>query len=269
MTRTKDFRSRAPVLATAVALPLAGLAGGCGDSKKEEPATARLDLTPGAPPPAARCGFDEIGSLGDAARSGRGSTTPPEAGAYTYSTTGRETTEDGGSATLANTTTAVVTPTRRAGGLTCFGSARRLSARTELAEVYLLRGEDIYLVALGVATPNLVETIEPRPAILALSGSTSSWTGEFRGDTSGSYQVEILGRRTFSIGGRKVKTVGLDSRATFTGETNGSQKRTTWIATDRALIVQETGSLELKLGGSVEQLGYSSRLKSLEPGGSG
>jgi hypothetical protein len=268
MTRTGDLRTRARVLATAVALPMVGVvAVGCGGgSKKDDPAPARLDLTPGAPPSAAQCGFD---SIGDAARDGSGSTTPPKAGAYSYSTTGRETTEDGGTAPLAQTTTAIVTPTRRTGGLTCFGSERRLSTRTELADVYLLRGEDIYLVGLGVATPNLVETIAPRPAILALSGSQSSWTGAFRGNTAGTYKVELLGRRTFRVGGKSVKTVGLDSRATFTGETTGSQKRTTWIATDQALIVQETGRFELKLGGSVERLAYSSRLESLEPGGAG
>ena len=153
------------------------------------------------------------------------------------------------------------------GGLTCFGVEHRHSPTTRTADVYVLRGEDIYIVAVGFTTPGYVQTVLPRPAILALSGTSTRWSGSFSGRTSGTYRVEIPGRRTMRVGGRSVKVVQLTSSATFRGELTGSQTTSTWLAADRSLIVEETGTSSLRFGGDEERLTYRNRLVSLTPRG--
>jgi hypothetical protein len=233
-----------------------GVLGGCGggDSTADDaPATQRIELSAAAAPSQELCGFGEL--RGPEAKGAPGND-PPAAGVYAYATAGKG---------LPQRTESTVTPSTKQGGITCFGSDHRYTKTTRTADVYLLRGEDIYIVADGFDTPHFVQSVKPRPAILALSGTQQEWRGTFAGATSGTYSVEIVGRRTFTIGGKRVKAVGLSSRATFRGETTGTQRRTTWLATGRALVVRETGSSVLHFGGDVERLSYSDRLLSLEP----
>jgi hypothetical protein len=221
-----------------------GMTAGCGgsdESSSEPPPSTRIELSAGAAPSAEQCGFAEL----KADATGEPRNSAPQPGVYEYAST--------------------VTPSTKRAGVTCFGSEHRYTDRVRTANVYILRGEDIYIVADGFDTPNFVQTVLPRPAILALSGTQEQWSGTFAGATSGTYSVEIVGRRAFTIGGRKVKTVGLSSRATFKGETEGSQQRETWLAVDRAIVVREKGTSVLRLGGDTERLSYTSTLKSLTP----
>ena len=256
------------VTALLSSLSLVGVATGCGGggSSSKQPATNALVLNPGSAPTASQCGFDQ---LRGSATSARGKTLPPAPGAYGYTTQGSESVpgQTGRLRPLPRTSDSLVTPVRRSGGLTCFGMEHRHSPSTRTANVYVLRGEDIYIVAVGFTTPSYVQTVLPRPAILALSGTSTRWSGSFSGRTSGTYQVEIAGRRTIRVGGRSVKVVQLASSATFTGELTGSQKTSTLLATDRSLIVQETGTSNLRFGGDEERLNYRDRLVSLTPGG--
>lgn len=245
------------------------VAGGCGggDDGSSEGAEA-LSVEAGSPPAVADCAFENPESLGSAP-AGAGRVSAPTAGTYRYATSGTETVPgEPRPKALPKETETVVTPTRRVRELTCFGSERRISERTRLPEAYVLRGEDVYITALGFDTPNLVRGIAPRPAVLALSGTQSSWSGQFAGRTSGTYSVEIIGRRTFKIGGRKVKAVGLSSEATYEGDATGSRRGETWLAQDGSLVIAESGESSIQVAGGTEKLRYERRLVSLDPEGS-
>lgn len=233
---------------------------GCGGSK-EPSASQALTLSSATPPTAQACGFNELGS--SSTSSNNGTASPPLPGTYRYATSGSLTTSGQGQTVFPRQTTAVATPSRRDGGLTCFGIEHRYAPNVDAVDVYLLRGGDIYIVAIGFNTPSDVETIRPRPAILALSATQTSWAGAFAGETTGSYSVTIVGRRPFEVGGRRVPAVGLLSRATYRGAASGTQTARTWLATDRsAMVVTEVGRSSLQYG---EQLTYRSTLLSAVP----
>jgi hypothetical protein len=128
-----------------------------------------------------------------------------------------------------------------------------------------VRGDSLYVVGVGVSTPNLVHRIRPRPAILGLSDTQTSWHGVFAGATSGRYDVEVLGRRRFEVAGETVTGLGLRMSATYHGDVEGRQRTDTWLASDRALVLAESGRSVLRLGGAEQRLDYRNRLLSLEP----
>lgn len=261
--------ARGRLLAAALAA-LSLVASGCGSSSSKPaqgpPASNGLALAQGSPPTEADCGFDQLGS---SARSATGSEQPPAAGVYSYETRGSDSIPGTGGKPreLPGVSTQLVTPPRRKGGLTCFASEQRLSPGTRIANVYVIRGGDIYIVAIGFNTANYVQRVLPRPAILALSGTSTKYSGRFGGDTSGRYRIEIVKRGKRKVGGKSVPAVLLSVHAAFTGEIEGTQNRNTWLATDKSLLLEESGESDLRFGGDVEKLGYTVKLRSLQPGG--
>jgi hypothetical protein len=249
--------------AVPLAASLLACAAGCGGSTHSSPPISdQLQLSSATPPPASGCGFDQIRA---SAAPARGRTAgAPAAGVYRYATSGTLSlaAQNRGASRLPATTEALATPVSRAGALECFGTEHRFGSGTSTVDVYLRRGGDVYAVALGFDTPNDVETVLPRPAILALSATATRWTGVFGGPTSGSYQFEILGRRAFRVGGRIVEAVGVSSSASYRGEVTGSRRATTWLSTDGSLIVAESGVITVDIGVAVDRLAYSLRLLS-------
>lgn len=237
------------------------LAAGCGGGSDDDapPPSKELELSATSPPTETDCGFTEAG-LDDG---GKTTLEPAAPGVYRYTTSGSASGDK-----LPATSTMTATPARKQGSIACIGTARKLSDRVTTGEVYLLRGEDIYAVALGASSPNLVETVRPRPAILAMSGTETSWTGEFSGPTTGTYTGEIIGRRSFRIDGRSVRAVGIESRANYRGEASGTRESEVWIQIDGSLVLQERTRSELRVGGTTEKLDYTVKLASLEPEGS-
>jgi hypothetical protein len=250
-----------PLVFTTGAITLASGCGGDDDAPAAE--STRLSLTAGSAPTAQQCGLSQLDAKDPAAR---GKTLePPEAGTYTYRTKGSETASNEGRTQLDPINDLFVTPPLKEGDLTCFGFEREFSPTTAVTNVYIQRGEDTYISAIGVATANYVTTIEPRPAILAVAGAGTRWSGEFSGTTSGTYEVEIFDRRPISVGGERVDAVGLDSHATYHGETEGSQDARTWLAADRPLILSERAQLVIKVGSATNRIEYESELTSLDP----
>lgn len=238
---------------------------GCGGDGGDAPAAEsnRLTLTAGDPPSVEQCGFSELGS--DESGSPAKTLPPPEPGTYKYETTGTESVPNEGTTKLGPVDEIVVTPDRTEGNLACFGFDRRYSPQTSISNVYIQRGEDTYITGVGLATSNYVTTIEPRPAILASAGSGTRWEGKFSGETSGGYEVEIIARKEISVGGESVEAVGLESRATYNGETEGSQIAETWLAVDRPLILADKGKLTIRVGSATNRIEYDSRLTSMTP----
>ena len=250
-----------PLVFTTGAITLT--AGGGGDDDAPAAESTRLTLTAGTAPTAEQCGRAELPAQDTAARAE--TLDPPGAGTYTYRTKGSETASNEGQSALDPINDLVVTPPLEDGDLTCFGFEREFSPTTAVTNVYIQRGEDTYISAIGVATANYATTIEPRPAILAVAGSGTRWSGEVTGATSGTYDVEIFDRRPVSVGGERVEAVGLASHATYHGETEGSQDARTWLATDRPLILSERAQLVIKVGSATNRIDYESELTSLDP----
>jgi hypothetical protein len=242
------------------------LAAGCGGGSDDDPdAPSGLRLSAGSAPSVEDCGFEDAKSLqGDG--SGGATPTAPSAGSYTYRSRGAETVPGEGVRNLPATVRLTVTPPRRSGKLTCVGFIREWSDRTTTYDVYVLRGEDVYVTAIGLDTPNSVQSARPRPAILALSGAGTTWKGSFGGDTRGSYEMEILRRGTLSIRGERVRAVQVSSSATYSGGTTGTRRATTWLGVDRPLILREDGDSSVRVGGGDERLRYTTTLNSLRPG---
>ena len=259
-----------PRSATALAVcAVAMIATGCGAAPGGTGAQSEdLPLSVEAPPTASACGFDDGVALREAAalRSGPAAATPLP-GAYRYATHGVTSDPDaaGGVRALPGRTTAVVTPARTAAGLRCFGRRHRLAPYTDAANVYVVRGQDVYVVGVGIATPHLVERVTPRPAILGASDTETRWSGAFRGPTSGTYAVEVLGRRRIRVGDRVVSAVGVRSTAIYRGQVTGEQVSRSWVTPGRSLVVAESARSALRIGGAEERLRYRSRLLSLLP----
>lgn len=242
-------------------------ATGCGGGSDDKPAPQQgLRLSAASAPSVADCAFEDAKSL-DRPASGGDPIEAPAPGTYSYETRGTEAVPGESRRPLPATTKVSVTPSRRSGGLSCVGFVRRWSDRTTTSEVYVLRGEDVYVTAIGLDTPNQVESVAPRPAILALSGSGTAWKGAFAGDTTGSYEMEIIGRRTVRVGGESVRAVGIETRARYSGDAAGSRRTTSWLALDRALVLSEEGDSSLRVGGGDEKLSYTTKLTSLEASG--
>jgi hypothetical protein len=248
-------------------------APGCGGGEAasdevEGPArTQQLTFEAGAAPADDRCGFEDLDSADAAAP--RKTLNPPRPGTYSYETEGTVALPDEARARLPDRTETVITPATTEGEVSCHGTEQRFSPRATLSNVVIQRGEDVYLTAIGFASSNYVTTVEPRPAVLASAASGTRWDGTFDGPTSGSYEVEVIGRKTFDVGGDQVEAVGLDSRATYHGDTEGSQARKTWLSVDRPLILSESGEFALEVGGGEDRLEYETTLTSLEPETSG
>lgn len=249
--------------ASLATLALATVAGACSESGPAAPAN-ELSLGPERPPSAADCGFSS--PLPTAAALGGGSRVPA-AGTYRYSVRGSEDLPDARPSELPATIETAITPTRRRGDLLCFGVDRPYSPRVGLANVYIRRGDDIYVTAIRLRTPNYVTTIKPRPAILAVPGAGERWRGTFRGATSGEYRTKLLGRRTLSVAGERVEAFGVQLRAQFSGASAGSQRTRTWLAMKRPLVLAEQGELTLRVGGATNRLRYGLRLRSRESDG--
>ena len=255
--------------ATLLALGLAAGAAGCGAAGPEARlGSTDIALSRSAPPSAGTCGFGDAAALREAAAT---ATVRPSAaplpGAYLYATRGSTSDPEVATGTrpLPSRSTAVVTPARTAAGLRCFGRRLSFERHTDTSNVYVVRGDDLYVVGVGVGTPHLVQRVLPRPAILGLSGHETRWAGAFRGRTSGTYDVEVLGRRSFRVGDRTVTAVGVASRATYRGEVEGEQTSRAWMTTGRSLVVAESGRSVLRIGGAEERLEYRNRLLSLQP----
>ena len=234
------------------------LVGGCGENGGEEPSAITLPKV--ETPSAAVC----ASTSGDAAeRSER----PPRPGTYTYETTGRRVLigETRRAFELPRRTQMIVSRARRVGGQSCFSTQRRLEKALGDTGTFVIRGSDIYLRTARFQAGGYIKTFRPNPAIVTLSGSELSWSGEFRGRTSGRYAVEVTGRKTFTVGGKRVRAVGIEARVSYADDIEGWERSTRWVSQDGNLLLAERVTQEREFGLDRLRLSYRARLMSLDP----
>jgi hypothetical protein len=158
-----------------------------------------------------------------------------------------------------------VAPSRRHGGLVCFTVQRRFSPEVANTSTYVIRGDSVYLVTLKIQALGESHLIHPDPPVLTVSDKGSSWSGRFGGSTAGSYKFSGLGKRTFRVGSRPLRAVGISSAVSYRGAVAGSQRSTTWVSLHHEVVVAESFRSRQRLGVSSLRLRSRSHLLSLDP----
>lgn len=238
------------------ALPVTG----CGESDPPSQ-TKKIVLPTPATPTAEQC------SLGDGGEASGKGERPPDPGTYEYRTTGSRSIEgDSDSATkLPATTQVIITDALRDGPRSCFVTQHRFESNLGDTGIFVVNGDDTLLRSAEFQVGADITEVLPDPPILMLSGSELEWSGSFRGATRGRYAAEIVGRKKFRIDGESVEAVGVETRVSYAGEIEGTERATRWLSTDTRLIVAENVTQERSFGLDRMRLEYRSRLKSLDP----
>lgn len=249
--------SKAAALAAIVLVTLALTACGGGDAPSQ---TAKIELETPKTPTAEQCGLD-----GGDSKSGKES--PPEPGAYDYTTTGTRSVvgESEPPTELPDTTQLIVTPAFQQGAQACFISQHRLEDNLGETGVFVISGDDMFVRSAEFQVGGDISEVTPDPPILALSGSELEWEGTFDGATRGRFAANIAGRKTFRIGGEKIEAVGVETRTSYAGEIEGLERATRWLDPETRLIIAEEVLQERTFGLDRLRLKYESKLKSLKP----
>lgn len=256
----RAWATAATVVAIAIAL---GGCGGGGSSGAGAGNGAVAIQVPGRPS-AADCGFDAKSSTAAAHPKTK---KPPAPGVYRYAVAGTQAVPGSGVrvSDLPARGDLFVAPSRRHRGLICFTVQRRFSPDVANTSTYVIRGNDVYLVGLLIQALGESQTIRPDPPVLSVSEKGSSWSGRFGGSTAGSYQFSGLGKRTFRVGSRPLRAVGISSVVSYSGDVAGSQRSTTWISLHHEVVVAEAFRSRQRLGVSSLRLRSRSQLLSLDP----
>lgn len=191
----------------------------------------------------------------------------PTAGIYRYSTTGSQVVPGAGLRVkdLPSYSELLVTPSRKVREVTCFRVQRRFAPDIANTSTYVVRGENVYLVGLLIQVLGESQEVRPNPPVLFASNSGSSWSGQFGGSTYGSYAFSALGKRTYQVGTKRVRAVGMSSSVSFQGEVRGTQAATAWISLDDNVVVAEKVKSRQDFGVSALHLHSRSHLISLQP----
>lgn len=234
--------------------------GACGGGSDKQSATKAITVPAPTTPTAAQCGQGSGSPSSDAER-------PPKPGTYAYTLKGQKTliSDQNRVFQLPAESTVIITPAQQSGDITCFTLQRRFDSDLADTGVFAIRGQDIYLRSVRFQSGGYIKSFTPNPTILSLSGSELSWSGEFRGTTSGRYAAEIIGRKQMKIGSQTVRTVGVQNRGSFGGDIKGWERSTRWFAVGRNIIVAEKSTQQRDFGLDKLRLTYSAQLKSLDP----
>lgn len=249
------------VAAALAAVTLAACGGG--DDEPAGGGGAGADAAPEAPT-AERCAAERL----------RTSVAPgaltPGAGSYDVAVRGTSTlTQSGGRSSterLPRRGKLVVTAARRFGNVRCF-TVQTTRGELKLDATFAVRGGDVYLTASDSDNGAYRTSLIPEPPILVLHGDELEWEGSFGGPLRGSYRAYVVGRRTMTVDGQRVRVVGIRTELSFGGEQRGSDNSTRWISLRDNLVVLEESSSEVGTGTDRLRLRARTRLLSLRPRG--
>jgi len=192
---------------------------------------------------------------------------PPLPGIYRYAMTGSQAIPGAAlrAKDLPTHSELFVTPSRKIGNATCFRVQKRFATDIANTETYVIRGKSIYLVSLLIQALGESQEISPNPPVLSASDAGSSWSGRFGGVTYGSYTFSVLGKRTYRVGARQLRAVGISSSVSYRGAVSGTQVATAWISLDHDVVVAEKVRSRQNFGVSALHLRSRSHLVSLQP----
>ena len=246
-----------------VVLAALTILSGCGDSSAGQSGAVEVPSKPSA----VECGFRGTPEPARATGAGSEVKPPPAPGVYRYKVTGTQLVPGSGIRVkdLPPRGDLFVTRARRHGALTCFRAQRRYAPDIANTATYVIRGRDVYLVNLRIQALGESHEIRPDPPVLFLSDEGSSWSGQFGGQTSGSYEFLARGERSLRVSSQRLKVLGVSSVVSYRGAVNGTQRTTTWISPSRELVVSESLRSRQRFGVDSLRLRSRSRLLSLDP----
>lgn len=186
----------------------------------------------------------------------------PPAGTYRFAVRGKRklSGSQGYSRKLPKEMRLIVLPAESFGQVKCFVAQRRYSDSLADTSTFAIRGDDVYLTRLLVQSGGQIADVLPRPPVQSIAGSGSVWSGQFRGPTSGSYRMELLGRKSMTLRGERVTAAGIQSEFVFNGDFTGRESSERWIATETNEIISERVHQERNFGVDVISLDYTARL---------
>jgi hypothetical protein len=246
-----------------VALLLTALLAACGGGD-DEPAPGAEGASAAAPEPpdAERCAAEALRT------SVRPGALVPGAGTYEVAVRGTSTLIEAGGQSrpeaLPRRGKVVVTPARSFGNVRCF-TTQTIRGPLRTDATFAVRGEDIYLTASEFDNGASRTSVAPSPPILAVRGGELEWSGTFSGPTRGTYRASAIGRRTMTVGGERVRVVGISSQTSFDGEQRGTDDSTRWVSLRDNLVVLEEAASEISSGGDRLRLRARTQLLSLRP----
>lgn len=250
------MRNQELVLLSALAAVAASCGGG--ESSDDDPATR------GAPSSLVRA--PSIPSPRDCAAAQLRTSAPADPtliarpGRYTYRTAGSVRSGDRNPRRLPRRTEYIITDDRRIGAVRCFRVQRRYMPRLADTATFAVRGGDVFLTETRVVAGGQLITIRPEPPVKSLDADDLEWSGSFRGPTRGRYAATVLGRRTFRIGGKRIRSVGVELRYTLDGEIRGSERSRRWFALDDRGVVSERVEQKRRFGLDPVVLDYRARM---------
>ncbi len=161
--------------------------------------------------------------------------------------------------------TVEVTPVRRIGKLRCFRVRRTLLKDVSETATLVVRGHRVYLTQGKSILGGQQTGYDPDPPVVVLDPDRTSLEGSFEGRTSGRYKAVYLGRRRFTIAGRRVRAAGGRLTLASTGEQVGTQRSTQWVDPHSKVVVLEVVKQRRSFGVDELFLDYRARPRKLTP----
>ena len=199
----------------------------------------------------------------------------PSPGSYTYSQSGYEEFCQGASCDrtkLPATQTVEVDYQQRSKSSAVAVVDAHVSSRSSTRTTFEFteRGTRILEMVITASTGGLDYSTRYRPeppikAIVLPLSTGKSWSGRWKDNVSGNYQIRVVARETLRAGGRTVNAFKLTSKTTFSGELKGHQDLIAWIDPSTGQVVKTAGftTAESSLGR------YETRFETALSGGPG
>jgi hypothetical protein len=206
---------------------------------------------------------------------------PPAAGTYTYDTKGTIAKPGGGKIQLPSESKVIVTEPTKSGNIVCFRAQLAYGSEAEGTGTLAVRGKQSFAVDAEFTAAGQRSTVQPEPPYpspaagdLSASGSYQGTvefegpSGKATGPVQGRYAYDTIGRKEMTVGGEKVKVVGIEARGSFRGENgSGTDQRTEWISVADRVVVAETVEQVRTTGDQTVRTSFKSKLQSLTPTG--
>lgn len=172
-----------------------------------------------------------------------------------------------------------MTPARRVEHVVCVRIQSRFGPQEAATGLIAVRGSQEFSLDGVISIGQLRLTIHPSaPALIGDAGSLNSSgsdtatveaqgpDGSFSGPVTGTYRMDVLGFRRFSVGGLKLRALGLQLRSAYKGQgVAGTQESVQWVSLQHRLLVAQTVWSEQAVGSRIVHLNYRSILRAPQP----
>jgi hypothetical protein len=128
-------------------------------------------------------------------------------------------------------------------------SVSRSSEDRSVTTTSLLTEGALEITRLELRYRGFSDSYEPAPAVRSLQFPLQvgdGWSGSWKADTSGDYEVQVVARDGLQVDGREVQTFKLDTFTRFRGDFTGHMDAVVWIDPKTSLAIRSHGSIRLE-----------------------